>query len=136
MQGPTTCARRQEKPKGEALHLSIESSILGSLHSFNIFFSQWANQIGLLQKNKVELVRHPKQINMKQNKYPQFIMEVGCSLQAVLAQAKNGDKLFWKEKFHAANGKAQACTQHALLFLIEGWEDSFSFFPGSQMCSH
>jgi hypothetical protein len=28
----------------------------------------------------------------------------------VLAQAKNGDKQFWKSKFHAANGKAQ----HAL----------------------
>ncbi len=26
-------------PKGEALHLSIESSILGSLHSFNFFFA-------------------------------------------------------------------------------------------------
>jgi hypothetical protein len=25
-------------PKGEALHLSIESSILGSLHGFNFFF--------------------------------------------------------------------------------------------------
>jgi hypothetical protein len=25
-------------PKGETLHLSIESSILGSLHSFNFFF--------------------------------------------------------------------------------------------------
>jgi hypothetical protein len=24
-----------------------------------------------------------------------------------LAQAKNGDELFWEEKFHAANGKAQ-----------------------------
>jgi hypothetical protein len=33
MQGPKTSARRQEKPKGEALHLSISSSILGSLHS-------------------------------------------------------------------------------------------------------
>jgi hypothetical protein len=100
------------------------------------FFLQWANQIGLLQKNKVELVRHPQLINMKQNKYPQFIMEVDCSLQAVLARAKNGDKLFLKEKFHVANGKAQACTQGALLFLIGWWEDSFSFSPGSQMCSH
>jgi len=85
---------------------------------------QWANQIGLLQKNKVELVRHPQQINVKQNKYAQFIMEVSCSLQVVLARAKNGDDLFWKEKFHAANGKAQACTQHALIFLIGRWEDS------------
>jgi hypothetical protein len=65
-------------PKGEALHLSLESSILGSLHSFNIIF-QWANQIGSLppqkkkKKKKVELVRHPQLINLKQNKYPQFI---------------------------------------------------------------
>jgi hypothetical protein len=26
-------------------------------------------------------------------------------LQGVLAQAKNGDELFWKEKSHAVNGK-------------------------------
>jgi hypothetical protein len=39
-------------------------------------------------------------------------------LQGVLAKAKNGDKLFWEEKFHAAKGKAQACTQGALLFLL------------------
>jgi len=51
-------------PKGEALHLPIESSILGSLHSFNSFLL-WANQIGSLQKkrkkkrSKVGLVRHP-----------------------------------------------------------------------------
>ncbi len=37
--------------KGEALHLSIEFSILGSLHSFN-FFLKWANQIGSLQQKK------------------------------------------------------------------------------------
>jgi hypothetical protein len=47
---------------------------------------------------------------------------VGCSLQGVLAQAKNCDKLFWQEEFHAANGKTQACTQGALLFfLFEVW---------------
>jgi hypothetical protein len=38
-------------PKGEAFHLSIESTILGSLHSFN-FFLQWANQIGSLHPKK------------------------------------------------------------------------------------
>jgi len=38
-------------PKGEALHLSIESSILGSLHSFNLFL-QWANQSGSLGEKK------------------------------------------------------------------------------------
>jgi hypothetical protein len=44
---------------------------------------------------------------------------VGCSLQGVLAQAKTGDELFWEEKFHATNGKAQACIQGALpIFLF------------------
>jgi hypothetical protein len=34
-------------------------------------------------------------------------------------QAKNGDKLFWEEKFHAAaNGKAQAHTECALHFFL------------------
>jgi hypothetical protein len=121
--GPNNMCKKKRKTKRRGLHLSQ-----------NLLF--WANQIGLLQKSKVELVRLPQLINMKQNKYPQFIKEVGCSLRAILARAKNGDKLFGKEKFHAANGKAQACTQAALLFLIGWWEDSFSFFPGSQMCSH
>jgi hypothetical protein len=60
-------------------------------------------------------------------------------LQRVLAQAKNGDELFWEEKFHGTNGKAQACPQGALLFfppkfgLGRGRENDFiSFFPGSQ----
>jgi hypothetical protein len=59
-------------------------------------------------------------------------------LQGVLAQAKNGDALSWEQKFHAADGKAQACSQGALLFFLsslgrggEG-EFFFSFFPGSQ----
>jgi hypothetical protein len=46
------------------------------------------------------------------------MVQVGCSLQGVLSQAKNGDQVFWEEKFHAANGKAQACTQGALLFFL------------------
>jgi hypothetical protein len=46
------------------------------------------------------------------------VEQVGCSLQGVLAQAKNGDQVFWEEKFHAANGKAQACTQGALPFSL------------------
>jgi hypothetical protein len=57
-------------PKGEALHLSIESSIFGSLHSFN-FFLPWANQI---QQKKVGLVRGK-------------------------GQAKNGDELFGRRNF-------------------------------------
>jgi hypothetical protein len=53
------------------------------------------------------------------------IEQVACSLQGVLAQAKNGDQVFWEEKFHAANGKAQACIQGALLFFLlclSGWK--------------
>jgi hypothetical protein len=56
----------------------------------------------------------------------------------VLVQAKNGDELFWEEKFHAANGKAQACNQGALglfsfLSLGGGGEGFlFPFFSGSQ----
>jgi len=44
--------------------------------------------------------------------------QVGCSLQGSLTHAKNGDEVFWKEKFHVANGKAQACTQGALYFFL------------------
>jgi len=64
---------------------------------------------------------------------------VGSSLQGALAHAKNGDEVFWKEKFHVANGKAQACTQGALFFFFlcfgvrwGGKKDFFSFFPTSQ----
>ncbi len=39
-------------------------------------------------------------------------------MQGLLAQAKNGDQVFWEEKFHAVNGKAQACTQRALFFSL------------------
>ncbi len=73
--------------------------------------------------------------------------QVGCSLQGVLAQAKNGDQVFWEEKFHAANGKAQACTQGALfLFLFcfggegrggEGGGGEFFFiFRSFPICLH
>jgi hypothetical protein len=52
-------------PKGEALHLSIESSILGNLHSFNFFFV--TGQLNwLIVEKKVGLVRHLQPINMKQ----------------------------------------------------------------------
>jgi hypothetical protein len=49
--------------------------------------------------------------------------QVVCSLQGVLAQGQNGDELFC-EKFHAANGKAQTCSQGALIyFLLRGEGD-------------
>ncbi len=63
---------------------------------------------------------------------------MGCSLQGALAHAKNGDEVFWEEKFHVADGKAQACTQGALFFFFlcfgvgGGRRIFFSFFPISQ----
>jgi len=66
---------------------------------------------------------------MKQNKCPWFGM-VGCSLQGVLAQAKNGDELLWEVKFHATNGKAQACIQGALLYF------PFKFGDGEGIVFH
>ncbi len=56
----------------------------------------------------------------------------------LLAQAKNGDLQFWKQKFHAANGNAQ----HALMndpvfsFLRGGIVIFFCFLPLFPMCSH
>ncbi len=56
--------------------------------------------------------------------------------------AKNGDKLIWEEKFHVANGKAQAYTECALHFFLlslggEGFKGGyFSVFPGSHYVDH
>jgi hypothetical protein len=55
--------------KGMAFHISIESSILESLNSFNIFF---AIGINYAKKKTVGLVMPPQLINMKHNKYRQF----------------------------------------------------------------
>jgi hypothetical protein len=69
----------------------------------------WANQI---QQKKIRLVKGK-------------------------GQAKNGDELFWEEKFHAANGKAQADTESALHFFLlslggKGFKGGyFSIFPSS-----
>jgi hypothetical protein len=47
-------------------------------------------------------------------------------------------KLFWEDKFHAINGKAQACTQCALVFVLlsvlggGGGRRIFFIYPGSQ----
>jgi hypothetical protein len=37
-----------------------------------------------------------------------------------LAYAKNGDKQFWKEKFHAANGNAQHALMNGSVFFFLG----------------
>jgi len=62
-------------PKGEALHLFIQSSILGSLHEVQLFFCDGPIKLAHCKiKIKIGLVRHPQLINMKQNnKYPQFM---------------------------------------------------------------
>ncbi len=57
------------RPKGEALHLSIESSLLGSLHSFKKKIGHGPIKLAHYQiffKKKVGLVMHPQLINMKQ----------------------------------------------------------------------
>ncbi len=57
-------------------------------------------------------------------------------------QAKKGDKLFWEEKFHAGNGKAQAHTECALHFFLLSLGGGgfgggyFSVFPGSHYVDH
>jgi hypothetical protein len=100
-------------PKGKGLHHLIESSILGSLQNFDIVL-QWADQI---PQKKVGLVRG-------------------------IGQAKNGGELFWEEKFHAANEKAQADTQGALHFFLLSWggwgvvwRGIFLSFPWFPPCS-
>ncbi len=50
----------------------------------------------------------------------------------VLAQAKNGDKQFWKSKFHAANGKAQHALDFFSFKFFLGRGKDFSFFLCSQ----
>jgi len=62
-------------PKREALPSFHRVFYFGEPPWFQLFFLQWANQIGSLQKkNIVGLVRHPQLINMNQNnEYPQFM---------------------------------------------------------------
>jgi len=100
-------------PKEEAFHLSIESSIFVKLHSFNFFL--------------------PRPIKFNKKK---------LNLRGGKGQAKNNDKFFWEEKFHAANGKAQAHTKCALHFFLLSLgaggfrEGYFSVFPGSHYVDH
>jgi hypothetical protein len=43
-------------PKGEAVHLSIKSSILGSLHGFNFFFAMGQSNWLIAKEKEVRLV--------------------------------------------------------------------------------
>jgi len=59
--------------------------------------------------------------------------QVVCSWQGVLAQGKNGDEFFCKEKLHATNGKVTTCSQGALISFLRGGEgERRNFFPFSQ----
>jgi hypothetical protein len=55
------------------------------------------------------------------------------SSSEVLAQAKNGDEQFWKEKYHASNRKAQHAVINSLVFFFlkggRGEEGIFSLVP-------
>jgi hypothetical protein len=45
-----------------------------------------------------------------------------------LAEVKNGGKQFWKENFHAANGKAQDALMNSAVFFflrVQGERDIF-----------
>ncbi len=50
-------------PKREILHVPTESFSLRSIYGSN-FLMQWANQIGLLEKKKMDLLGHPQLINI------------------------------------------------------------------------
>jgi len=57
----------------------MESSILGSLRSFNFVLGSTKLAHWIKRKRKCRLVRHPQLINMKQNKYPHQGM--GCPMR-------------------------------------------------------
>jgi hypothetical protein len=76
-------------PKGEALHLSIESSIFVNLHSFNFFLS------GLIKFNKKKL-----------------------DLWGVKVRPKIVINYFGNKNFMQPMGKAQAYTKCALHFIF------------------
>ncbi len=91
--------------KGEALHLSIESSNFWEASGFQLL------DMGQSNSTKKKVI---------------FVGGKG--------RAKNGDELFWEEKFPAANGKARAHAKGALHFSVWGRgfrRGYFSVFPCS-----
>ncbi len=64
----------------------------------------------------------------------------GVLCRGVLAQAKNGNELFWEEKFHAAKweGPSMHSRRPAFFPFKFGWgrvEDYYFFFPCFPLCS-
>jgi hypothetical protein len=64
-----------------------------------------------LSEEKKKLWSHPSLINRSMNRY-----DVLC--KGYSPMPKMVTKSFVEKKFHAPNGKAQACTQGALLFFL------------------
>jgi hypothetical protein len=119
-------------PKGKALHLSIESSILGSLHSFN-FFLQWANQTGPLQKKeKLDLWGTPNQLRWN-------TIRTAVLGRVFFARSISPGQKWWQTPL----GREISCSQwegpsmhsRCLPFKFGVGEGFFSFFPGSQCVS-
>jgi hypothetical protein len=54
-------------------------------------------------------------------------------LEGVLAQAKNGDELFWEEKFHAANGRLKHALKVPCFFFLLTLAGGRSFIHFSQV---
>jgi hypothetical protein len=83
----------------------------------------WANELSLFPQKKKKLWTYPW-ITL----CPQYVgwHSIGC--KGLLGHAKNSDKLVWEEKFHAANGKAQASTQGAFLFFLLSFGEGRIFF--------
>jgi len=52
----------------------------------------------------------------------------------VLTLIKIGDRQFWKEKFHATNGKAHHALMMGPVFPFGGGLSYFCFFPLFAMC--
>jgi hypothetical protein len=90
---------------GKAIHLSIESSILVSFHIFN-FFLRWTNQIGSLQKKKLDLWT--------------------CIGTVHIAEAVIG----WRHSGKEMRGQTQFSTKFAAnLSFMAGWSPVTFFFP-------
>ncbi len=72
-----------------------------------------------------------------------FLNSQGVLCKGYQPRPKNGQEFFCKEKFHAANGKTQACIEGALLFFPfkfggAGWGGRifFPIFLSFPICSH
>ncbi len=119
----------QSGPRGE------RKSAHSGLHSPKIYYTNSTSSWRMFWHQTMKKV--PERWNKVCTVQPKPLNKYGVLCNGVLAQAKNLDKLFWEEKFHAANGKAQACTQGGLLFfpLSLGGKDFFFIFPWFPTCS-